>query len=122
LSLRLAQEFSDPKVTALADIGEANESRYRFAAPAAELNGRLDGAEVGIAILDHPTNLRHPVRWYANLSAKTSFNFLNSAWIQLQPFELAANESFTLRYRVRVHPQRWSAAQLDAEQQKFAAK
>lgn len=121
LSLRFAKELTEPQVAATAAIGEPTDNRFRFAATAADFSGSLDGAEVGVAILDHPANLRHPVRWYANVNAKSSFNFLNSAWIQLQPFELAANETFTLRYRVLVHPQRWPAARLDAEQKKFAA-
>ena len=121
LSLRFAKELADTKVLATSDIGEPKENRFRFAATAADYSGRIDGAEAGVAFLDHPANPRYPTRWYAIVNPASSFNFLNSAWIQLQPFELAANESFGLRYRVLVHPERWDAARLETEQKKFAA-
>ncbi len=121
LSLRFAKELTDTKVSATSDIGEAKENRFRFAASAVDYSGRIDGTEAGVAFLDHPSNLRHPTRWYAIVNPAGSFYFLNSAWIQLQPFELAANQSFTLRYRVLVHPERWDAARLESEQKKFAA-
>ncbi len=120
LSLRFAREIADPKISATSDIGEPKENRFRFAAAAADYNGRMDGTEAGVAFLDHPSNLRHPTRWYGIVNPASSFYFLNSAWIQLQPYELPAHQSFTLRYRVLVHPQRWDAARLEAEQKKFA--
>lgn len=119
LSLRFAKELSEPRVSSTSDIGEPSEKRFRFAATAADYSGRIDNAEVGVAILDHSSNPRHPTRWYSIVNPAASFYFLNSAWIQLQPFELAANESFTLRYRVLVHPERWNATRLEAEQKKF---
>ncbi|MEI6193892.1 MAG: PmoA family protein [Verrucomicrobiota bacterium] len=122
LSLRFAKELTDTKVSATSDVGEPKENRFRFAASAADYSGRIDGAEAGIAFLDHPSNLRHPTRWYAIVNPASSFYFLNSAWIQLQPFELAAKQSFALRYRVMVHPERWDAARLEAEQQKLTVK
>ena len=120
LSLRLAKELAEPKVAATADPGEPRDNRFRFAAAAADYSGRIDGAEAGIAFLDHPSNPRYPSRWYAIVNPAQSFAFLNCAWLQLKPFELAANETFTLRYRVLVHPERWDAARLETEQKKFA--
>lgn len=120
LSLRFAKELSDTKVSATSDVGEPKENRFRFAATAADYSGRIDGAEAGVAFLDHPSNPRYPTRWYAIVNPASSFYFLNSAWLQLQPFALAANQSFALRYRVLVHPDRWNAARLETEQKKFA--
>jgi len=119
LSLRFAKELADTKVAATSDVGEPKENRFRFAASAADYSGRIDGVEAGVAFLDHPSNLRYPTRWYSIVNPASSFYFLNSAWVQLQPFELAANQSFTLRYRVWVHPERWDAARLETEQKKF---
>jgi type 1 glutamine amidotransferase len=121
LSLRFAKELADTKVSATADVGELKENRFRFAATAADYSGRIDGAEAGVAFLDHPSNPRYPTRWYAILDPAQSFYFLNSAWLQLQPFELAAHQSFTLRYRVLVHPGRWDAARLETERKQFAS-
>ena len=121
LSLRFAKELAETKVSATSDIGEPKENRFRFAATAADYSGRIDGTKTGVAFLDHPANPRHPTRWYAIVNPASSFNFLNSAWIQLQPFELAAHGRFTLQYRVIVHPGRWDKARLEMEHQKFAS-
>jgi type 1 glutamine amidotransferase len=108
-------------VAVTADTGEVKENRYKFSAAAADYNGKIDDGEAGVAIMEHPSNLRFPGRWYGIVSPAQSFYFLNAAWIQQQPFELDANKSFTLRYRVQVHHDRWDAAKLDAEQKRFAA-
>ena len=121
LSLRFAKDLSDCRVTATTDIGEARESRFRFTASAADYSGKIDGGEAGVAFLEHPSNPRFPGRWYGIVNPAQSFFFLNAAWIQLKPFELEANQSFTLRYRVQAHPDRWDAGKLEAEQKKFAA-
>jgi len=120
LSLRFAKDLADPKVSATSAVGEPKENRFRFAAAAADYSGRLDGAEAGVAFLDHPANPRSPTRWYAIVNPAQSFTFLNSAWLQHEPFDLAANQEFSLRYRVLVHPDRWDAARLETEQQQFA--
>jgi hypothetical protein len=70
--------------------------------------GEIDGQEVGLAILDHPTNLRHPTTWHARdygLVAANPFglhDFLNAA-----PGEgavrLEIGQSLVLRYRVVLH-------------------
>ena len=120
LSVRLAQELSEVKVNATAETGPTVENRYRFRASAADFNGKLGGAEVGFAMLDHPSNPRFPTPWYAITDAKQPFWFLNAAWIQRQPFDLPAAKNLQLRYRVLVHPQRWDGARLTAEAQRFA--
>ena len=120
LSVRLAGEFSDCQVSATAATGVAVDNRFRFPAAGADFNGRLDNAEAGISMLDHPTNLRHPAPWYAITDAKQPFWFLNAAWIQQQPFELAAAQNIRLRYRVLVHPKRWDAPRLETEARRFA--
>ncbi len=121
LSVRFAKELADARVSATAETGEAKENRYKFSAAAADYNGKIGNGEAGVAIMEHPSNPRFPGRWYGIVSPGQSFYFLNAAWIQLQPFELAANQSFALRYRVLVHPERWDAARLETEQKKFAS-
>jgi hypothetical protein len=119
LSLRFAKDLADTKVAASSDTGTAKDNRYRFSAAAADYSGRLGQSEAGVAFLDHSANPRHPTRWYAIVNPAQNFGFLNAAWIQLQPYELPAQEKLTLRYRVLVHSGRWDAAKLTAEQQKF---
>jgi len=121
LSLRFAKDFADCRVTATDNLGDARENRFRFAASAADYSGKIDSSEAGVAFMDHPSNLRFPGRWYAIVNPAQTFFFLNASWIQLKPFELEANQSFTLRYRVAMHSGRWDAARLATEQKTFAA-
>jgi hypothetical protein len=120
LSMRFAKGLAECEVSATADIGEARENRFRFAASGADYSGKIKGAKAGVAFLDHPSDPRFPGRWYTIINPAQSFWFLNAAWIQLQPYELEAGQSFTLRYRVVVHPGRWDKSKLEKEHQKFA--
>jgi hypothetical protein len=120
LSLRFAKDLAEPRVTATAETGEPKENRYRFSAAAADYSGSIGGREMGVTMMDHPQNPRHPTRWYAIVNPKQSFTFLNATWLQLEPYELNAGQKVSLRYRVLVHPDRWDANRLQSEQEKFA--
>jgi hypothetical protein len=60
------------------------------------------GTEGGVAILDHPSNPRHPTTWYVILG--DPMRYFSPALIYDQPFTLAAGRTLKLRYRVIVHP------------------
>ncbi len=119
LSVRLAKGLGDVQVEATADKGEARGNRYGYAAMATDFNGRIDDGEAGIAILDHPSNPRSPSRWYVIKDPGQPFWYMNAAWLQLEPYVLAAKASFTLRYRVCIHPARWDGARLKAESERY---
>jgi hypothetical protein len=120
LSVRLARELTNPMVTATAPIGALAKERYGFAADAAEFSGMIDGAVAGIAFLDHPSNLRHPTRWYGIVDSSVPFWYLNASLLQLENYILPAGRKFRLRYRVVVHPGRWDSARLEREHQVFS--
>lgn len=119
LSIRLAKELSNPRIAATSDIGAFQKNRYGFAANAAEFSGEIDGGEVGVAFLDHPSNLRSPTRWYGIMDKSVPFWFLNASLLQLEPYTLPARQKLVLRYRVLVHPQRWDAARLEKERARY---
>ena len=54
--------------------------------------------EPAVAIFDHPGNLRHPARWYAD----QSMPYFSPAPLFDRPFEMAAGKKVVLRYRVVV--------------------
>lgn len=56
----------------------------------------------GVAIFDHPSNPRHPTPWY--LSDNAGLPYFGPALLFAEPLTLKAGESFTLRYRVLIHP------------------
>ena len=70
--------------------------------------GNVAGESVGLAILDHPENLRHPTYWHARqygLLAANPFGlreFLHDRH-QDGSYVIPAEGSLTLRYRVLIH-------------------
>lgn len=89
-------------------------------------HGTIDGRAVGIAMFDHPDNLRHPTWWHARtygLLAANPFGVhdFERAKAGTGDFELAAGATLRLRYRVLLHGDGFDAARLDAEWQRWAA-
>ena len=77
-----------------------------------------DGAPAGIAIFDHPANLRHPNNWYLN----QSHPFFSPALLYTAPLDCKAGDVLKLRYRILVHPGAGDDARLDATFQEFSKK
>ena len=72
----------------------------------------------GLAIFDHPSNPRHPTRWY--LSDTADLPYFGPALLFAQPMTLKAGASFTLKYRILVHPGLGEQPALEKEYQAFA--
>jgi hypothetical protein len=89
-----------------------------------DYSGEVNGEKVGIAILDHPENPHHPVRWHARaygLFAANPFGlaaFTNDksqdGSITIQP-----GESQRYRYRVIIHPGDAQSANIAAQWEKY---
>jgi hypothetical protein len=103
--------------------GDAQRQPARWAA----LLGSVDGSPVSIAMFDHPANPRHPTPWYFVLRKNrggapySPFWYLNAAFLNDAPFELAPGHPLTLRYLVRVDSRPPQVADLDAEFARFAS-
>ncbi len=74
----------------------------------------------GVAILDHPGNLRHPSYWHNIIDQDARFGYFSPAPLWAEPYELAAGSTLRLRYRIVIHPGRPDRAALDQEWQKAA--
>jgi hypothetical protein len=89
--------------------------------------GEIGGEKVGIAILDHPDNPRHPVRWHVRgygLFAANPFGlaaFTNDK-SQDGSMALAAGQSVRFRYRVVIHPGDAKTAGVDALWKRYSGK
>ncbi|HOX04521.1 MAG TPA: sulfatase-like hydrolase/transferase [Candidatus Paceibacterota bacterium] len=118
LSVRFANELDSAQAATTAGPVAFTAGRYRGKAAAMDYSGTLNGREVGIAILDHPSNLNAPSPWYAIHS--DPMRFFSPAVISPGPFTLRAGQSMSLRYRVAVHPGRWNVARLESETARFA--
>jgi hypothetical protein len=74
-----------------------------------DMSGPADGKTYGIAIFDHPSNLRHPTRWHARDYGLFAANpFCEAEMDKTQPkgagdYKLSAGKALTLKYRVLLH-------------------
>ena len=72
--------------------------------------------EGGVAILEHPANLRHGSPWYAN----QGMPYFSPALLFNEPLTLAAGTNLVLRYRVCVHNGLLQPTDLEREWESFA--
>jgi hypothetical protein len=108
-------------------VDRTTPERLIWGLPAAWLDyyGPVGGAGVhGIAILDHPSNPRHPTRWHARKYGLVGANVFGlSDFTQGEEngdLELAEGESLTFRYRIVVHEGDTAAADIAARFADFA--
>ncbi|HUF33633.1 MAG TPA: PmoA family protein [Acidimicrobiales bacterium] len=124
LSLRGRADWTDTRL--LADDGSTHERQIGVPGRWLDLTGTVEGGTAGVAFLDHPTNPRHPVPWYASTRAATYgdegwANFVNAAFLFHEAMEVAGGEPLRFRYRVVVHDgdadagavERWWSAWVD---------
>ena len=90
-----------------------------------DYSGKLDGETVGVVMMDHPGNPRHPTYWHSRGYGLHSINpfgvsdFLNDK-AQNGSLTLEAGEHVRFRYRVIVHPGE-SRASLAAMYKQYAS-
>lgn len=123
------KNIAEPKRTgkltnAQGKVGEKNVWGKR--SEWADMSGVIDGQPVGIAILDHPNNPRHPTYWHARdygLFATNIFgirDFENDKGrdgsLTIQP-----GQPLRFRYRVIIHPGDANAADLREAFKAYAA-
>lgn len=85
----------------------------------ADLSGIFDGGyqqRGGIALFDHPENLRHPSPWYGSTGAG---HYFNAALVFHESLELETDEILQLRYRALIHDGIWDTEQLNAAYQAY---
>ena len=105
--------------------GQRNEAAWGMPAEWVDYFGPVKGETVGIAILSHPSNFRHPCRWHVRpygLFAANPFgesDFPPSELCQGE-FVLPRGDSLTLRYRVVFHQGNEQVAKLRERYQDFS--
>ena len=89
--------------------------------------GEINGEKVGVAILDHPENPGHPVRWHVRnygLFAANPFALGLAGFISDKTQDgsktLEPGQTFRFRYRVIVHPGDAKTADIAARWAKYA--
>ena len=91
-----------------------------------DYSGTVDGKTVGVAILDHPANPRHPTYWHARaygLFAANPFglhDFYNDK-SKDGSLNVPAGQTITFRYRVVIHEGGLEAAHIPAIYQQYSS-
>src|SRR5262249_33100599 len=90
-----------------------------------DYSGDINGEKVGIAILDHPANPRHPVRWHVRaygLFAANPFGLSTFTNDKSQDGEMTLEPGKSLRYRYRIiiHPGDVESARIAAQWDKYS--
>jgi hypothetical protein len=108
-----------------ANGGEREAGVWGKRSPWVDYSGELDGQKVGVLMMDHPSNPRHPTYWHSRGYGLHSINpfgvsdFLNDK-SQNGSLTLAPGEHVRFKYRVVVH-QGASRAKCDELYKEFAA-
>ena len=129
-AVRLAEPLKEGKggtghmVNAEGAEGEKNVWGKR--SPWVDYTGQLDGETIGIAIFDHPSNLKHPTYWHARaygLFAANPFGEHDFYGDKARDgsVTLEAGQSQRFRYRVVIHPGDNKAAGIAGMYAKYAA-
>ena len=79
-----------------------------------------ESKDFSIAVFDHPENLRHPSPGFVIMDPKVPFGYFSPALLFNKPYTLPAGKSFSLQYRVLIHPGRAENNILEGEWKSFS--
>jgi len=126
-AIRLVKALEEPNGRMLNSDGKAGEKAiWGKRANWVDYSGKVAGKELGIAIFDNPSNLRHPTTWHARgygLFAVNPFglhDFMNDPK-QDGSYTVPVGGELTLRYRVFIHEGNASEAKVAEAYQAYAA-
>ena len=109
----------------LASNGKTNADVWGTRADWVDMYGPVDGKTVGIAMLAHPSNPRHPSRWHARTYGLFAANpFCEHEMDKTQPqgsgnLQLEPGKSVTYRYRILLHSGEPQAPRIQAQYESF---
>jgi hypothetical protein len=119
LSVRLAKSITDWQT--VDSEGRKDLAIHGQKARWIDFSGRFaEGRAAGIAIFDHPDNLRHPSPGFVIMDPKPPFGYFSPALLFNEPYTLPAGKSLTLRYCVLIHPGRLDEDVLEREWKSFS--
>ncbi len=115
---------ADQLGNAINSEGESGEPIWGKPARWVDYFGDVEGKDVGIAIFDHPSNLRHPTRWHARAYGLVAANPFGESAFSGAPagagdYVIPDGGSLTLRYRFVFH-EKLTPEQIEAMFQQFA--
>ena len=110
LSIRVAHSMSvdaDEGGRIVLSTGEENKEAWGKRAEWCDFNGPVAGVKLGIAMLNHPSSLRHPTPWHARTYGLLTANPFGLTSVAGEKEDgavvLMAGDKFTLRHRIILH-------------------
>ncbi len=88
-----------------------------------DYSGPVGGKTVGVAVFDHPDNLRHPTTWHVRsygLFAANPFGWSDFGMKKSGSYTLAPGQRTTFRYRLVIHDGGGDPARLERYYEGFA--
>lgn len=109
-AFRLSEAFREERGARLRNSERLEGTKNIWGKPArwVDYSALIDGTQAGVAMFDHPSNLRHPTRWHARgygLNAANPFalkSFTKDSAAD-GSYTLAADKTLTLRYRTLIY-------------------
>jgi hypothetical protein len=127
--IRLATPLSEAKGGKMvnAEGAQTEKNVWGKQSPWVDYFGTLEGKTVGIAIMDNPSNPRHPTYWHARaygLFAANPFGVrdFTSDKTKDGSMTIDAGKSATFRYRIVIHPGDVQAANIASLYQQYTSK
>lgn len=104
-AVRVAAGLAVPKGDAPELIRDAKDNKGEKAvradtAPWVHYGGKVEGKEVGLAVMNHPSSFRYPTTWHVRAYGL----FAANPWLIKGQNELAKGDSLPLGYRIFAHP------------------
>jgi hypothetical protein len=125
--IRLATDLSEARTGKMvnAEGRETEKNVWGKRSAWVDYYGKVDGQPVGVAIMDHPSNPRHPTYWHSRaygLFAANPFGLRDFTGDKNQDGSLTIDRGHRLRFRYRVviHPGDVSTANIAALYAQFA--
>jgi hypothetical protein len=125
--IRVAKELNSPPSKMVNSLGaEGEKAIWGKRADWVNYDGKVEGEDVGIAVLDHPKSFRHPTTWHARgygLFAANPFGLRDFTRDPNQDgsWTIPEGKSLTFRYRVIIHHGDYREAHIAEAYQKYAA-
>jgi hypothetical protein len=126
--IRLASSMAEDRTGTMANAeGQRTEKNvWGKRSPWVDYFGQVDRKTVGIAIMDHPSNRRHPTYWHSRaygLFAANPFGVKDFTGDKTKDgsMTMEPGKPVTFRYRVVIHPGDEKTANIEALYKKYAA-
>lgn len=128
-SLRVAPAIEEQRGAGRITTGagaQGETAAWGKPAPWCDYSGPLAGRPVGLAVLDHPSNFRHPATWHVRAYGLMTANpfgisYFTNDKTQDGSFTWRKGDAVEYRYRVVLHSGDAAAAGIDAQWGLFAA-